>query len=97
MSRSKMLKLLQNDEYLRPYASAINGRHNSVISKLEALTENGMKSLSEFASGHLYFGLHKSESGWVFREWAPNATAIYIIGDFNDWKEIDEYKAERIS
>lgn len=96
MSKSKMLKLLQNDEYLRPYASAINGRHNSVISKLEALTENGMKSLSEFASGHLYFGLHKSESGWVFREWAPNATAIYIIGDFNDWKEIDEYKAERI-
>lgn len=27
--------------------------------------------------------------GWIFREWAPNATSVYIIGTMTDWK-IDE-------
>ena len=48
--------------------------------------------MSEFASGYLYFGLHREAKRWIFREWAPNATAIYLIGTFNDWKESEEYK-----
>ena len=93
----KMLKLLQNDEYLRPFADAINGRHNNALNKQAELTNNGKISLSEFASGHDYFGLHKTAKGWVFREWAPNATEIYLIGDFNNWTENTKYKAKRIA
>jgi 1,4-alpha-glucan branching enzyme len=52
--------------------------------------------LSDFATGYLYFGLHHLKEGWVFREWAPNATAIYLIGDFNDWKESENYKMTRL-
>ena len=45
-------------------------------------------NLSEFADGDLYFGLHRQDDGsWVLREWAPNATDIYVVGDFNGWKE----------
>ncbi len=91
-----MLKLLRDDEYLRPYANAINGRHDRVKDKISQLTNNGKKTLVDFASGHLYFGLHKTDTGWVFREWAPNATALYLIGDFNNWKETSKYKAKRI-
>lgn len=91
-----MLKLLQNDEYLRPYSQAINGRHDRALSKIAELTQQGKISLKEFASGHDYFGLHRTEKGWVFREWAPNATEIYLIGDFNKWKETSRYKAKRI-
>ncbi len=93
----KMLKLLQNDEYLRPFENAINGRHNNALNKQAQLTDNGKISLSEFANGHQYFGLHKTSTGWVFREWAPNATEIYLIGDFNKWKETSKYKAKRIA
>ncbi len=91
-----MLKLLRDDEYLRPFAYAVNGRHARVMDKIAQLTNGGKKSLADFASGHLYFGLHKTDKGWVFREWAPNATAIYLIGDFNHWKETPKYKAKRL-
>ncbi len=92
----KMLKLLQDDEYLRPYSDAINGRHDHALYMINKLTDNGKKTLGDFASGYLYFGLHKTARGWVFREWAPNATEIYLIGDFNGWKETEKYKAKRI-
>ncbi len=34
-----------------------------------------------------YMGVHKTEDGYVFRVWAPNADAIFLTGDFNDWSE----------
>ena len=51
----------------------------------------GGKSLADFATGHLFFGLHRTHSGWVIREWAPNATHIYLVGTFNDWQESADY------
>lgn len=42
-------------------------------------------SLTSFANGYLYFGFHRQENGWFYREWAPNAQAIALIGDFNNW------------
>jgi len=27
----------------------------------------------------------KKDMGWVYREWAPNASAMHLIGDFNGW------------
>lgn len=60
------------------------------------LTNNGKKTLAAFASGHDYYGLHKMKRGWVFREWAPNATDIYLVGDFNNWTEDERYRARRI-
>ena len=90
------LRLVKNDPWLEPFENAINGRHMHVMDKMKELTNNGRKTLSEFASGHLYFGLHRTDKGWVFREWAPNATEIYLIGDFNGWQEMPEYKLKRL-
>lgn len=37
---------------------------------------------------HSYLGAHKLESGeYVFRVWAPNANAIFLVGDFNGWQD----------
>lgn len=88
------LKLIQNDPWLKPYEKAIVGRYEYVEAKSKELTHNNSISLSEFASGHLWYGLHKTGNGWVFREWAPNAQAIYLIGDFNGWQDQEAYKLQ---
>ena len=90
-----VLKIIRNDAGLVDFADAINGRHEEVARKMAELT-NGTNNLSEFASGYLYFGLHKSEDGYVLREWAPNATEIYVVGDFNGWKESPRYAMKRV-
>ncbi len=92
----KHIGIVKNDPWLEPFEDAIRGRHDHVLYKLNELTNGGKQSLSDFASGHLYFGLHKTSRGWVLREWAPNATEIYLIGDFNGWQEQEEYKMTRI-
>ena len=90
------LRLVKNDPWLEPFESAINGRHRHALEKVKQLTDNGRKTLSDFASGYLYFGLHRTDTGWVFREWAPNATEIYLIGSFNNWEERPEFKLKPI-
>ncbi|MDR0749418.1 MAG: alpha amylase C-terminal domain-containing protein [Tannerellaceae bacterium] len=92
----QLLHLIENDPWLSPYGSAINGRYRYYLAKEKELTNNGQQTLSEFASGYLYFGLHKTDKGWIFREWAPNATAIYLIGDFNNWQKSESYRMNRL-
>lgn len=89
--KDSRLKLVKNDPWLEPYNEVIQGRHGRVLDKIAELT-GGKSTLSDFADGHLYFGLHKTARQWVFREWAPNATAIYLIGDFNNWTEDEKYR-----
>ena len=63
---------------------------------IENKITGGNLSLSDFATGYLYFGLHRLTDGWVFREWAPNATAIYLIGDFNNWQKHPDYQLKKL-
>lgn len=52
--------------------------------------------MPEFANAYKYFGLHRDERGWVFREYAPNATAIWLTGTFSDWKTDSRYELTRL-
>lgn len=91
------LRLIKNDAWLEPFETAINGRHAHVMDKVKELTNRGRRTLADFASGHLYFGLHRTDNkGWVFREWAPNATEVYLIGDFNNWQEKPEFRLKKL-
>ena len=95
MKSSKMLPIVASDPWLEPYAPAIQGRYDYYLSVEKRLTgEKG--SLSDFATGYLYFGLHHTPDGWIFREWAPNATAIFLIGDFNNWQKNKEYQLTKL-
>lgn len=96
MEKLQELNLIKNDPWLEPYSEAICGRYNYAMAVEKRLTKNGKQSLSDFASGATYFGLHATSTGWVFREWAPNATAIYLIGDFNQWSEDKKYQLKRL-
>ncbi len=93
---SKTLGIVKNDPWLKDYEQAIAGRHQFALDKIGELTQGGKSTLSEFATGYLYFGLHRTSTGWVFREWAPHATDIYLIGDFNNWKESPKYRMKRL-
>ena len=90
----KTLKLIQSDPYLQPFAEAINGRYHYAVNREKELT-NGAK-LSDWANGHMFYGLHKVNKQWVIREWAPNATKIYVIGEFNNWQEDEAYAMKRL-
>ncbi len=48
---------------------------------------SGKNSLKDAINGHLYFGFHRTNNGWVFREWLPGADKVYLFGDFNNWNE----------
>jgi len=86
--------IVQNDPWLLPYAGIIRKRQERTGEKEKELIINSGK-LSDFAAGYLYFGLHRTSDGWIFREWAPNATKIYLVGDFNEWKEQEDYQLTR--
>jgi 1,4-alpha-glucan branching enzyme len=50
----------------------------------KALLGKYMKFKS-FANGHLFYGFQLVKDGWYFREWAPGAEALHLVGDFNGW------------
>ncbi len=92
--KKKSLALVARDPYLKDYESAIQGRYDYAIRKEQEIT--GGKTLNEWANGYLYFGLHRTETGWVLREWAPNATAIYLKGDCNNWQKDERYRLQHV-
>ena len=92
----KHIGIVANDPWLEPFENAIQGRHDHALWMIDHLTNGGKMKLSDFATGYLYYGLHRNEKGeWIFREWAPNATEIFLIGDFNDWKESPKYALKK--
>lgn len=85
-----MRKIYETDPWLAPYAGAVEARHAMILDAVKRLSGDG--SLSDAANGHLYYALHRDRDGWVMREWAPGATTIYLIGDFNNWKRTEAYR-----
>lgn len=90
------MMLLKRDPLLKPFASVLRQRREKIATMERRLTGDRI-SLADFASGHEYFGLHRHGSEWVFREWAPYATAIFLVGDFNGWRNEPEFALSRVS
>jgi 1,4-alpha-glucan branching enzyme len=91
----KEYEILEVDPYLQPYHADIELRMNNYEEAKKCLLANH-KSLSSFANGYLYFGFQKQENGWYYREWAPNAQEMALIGDFNGWNRTS-HKLKQIS
>jgi 1,4-alpha-glucan branching enzyme len=89
-------QLTKDDPYLKPYANHIRHR-NLMVDETEFRLTKGITDITDFASGHEYFGMHYMDGHWVFREWAPNATAISLKGSFNGWRSSRQYELKRIT
>ncbi|MBQ7160121.1 MAG: 1,4-alpha-glucan-branching enzyme, partial [Clostridia bacterium] len=81
-------KMFKDDPLLNYYRGDIELRMNNYFSKRRELCGEDGK-LSDLANGHLYFGFHRTEEGWVYREWAPAAEEVYLTGDMVGWRWLD--------
>jgi len=86
-------QLTAADPWLAPYVAKITQRLRHTTAYAERIDPHG--DIARFALGHLHFGLHKSEKGWVYQDWAPHATKIYLVGAFSHWKDDPEYELQR--
>ncbi|WP_319405297.1 alpha amylase C-terminal domain-containing protein [uncultured Desulfosarcina sp.] len=89
-------RMIDADPYLESHRPALIRRLAHFQSLRQRITEGRMDLLA-LASGHEYFGLHRTVAGWTFREWAPNATAVYLVGDFSDWNEDPAFSLARLT
>ena len=77
-------RIFQYDSQLTPFEKDFDLRVENFRKKEKELLA-GYKNLEEFANGYHYFGFHKADGGWYYREWAPAAEKIYLTGDFCSW------------
>ena len=87
---------LTDDGWLSPHFGQLQARVDRVRAMAARLT-GGKQSLWDWATGHRWFGLHREADGsWVYRDWAPHADGLALVGDFSDWKEKDAFRARRL-
>ncbi len=80
-----MYKIFEYNPQLTPFAGDIELRMRALSDTRKRILGNETASLSDFANAHLYFGIHHIGDSWVYREWAPQAQALYLTGEFNHW------------
>ena len=80
------IAIIDDDGWLEPNRAQIAARRERFEARLGEI-EAGEGGLRGFASAHHEFGIHRlpNGGGWVYREWAPRAESLALIGDFNDW------------
>jgi len=78
------IKIIEYDPYLKPYEKDLTLRMDN-YKRIKAKTLGEADSLPDFANGYNYYGFHKTDTGWVYRDWAPGADRMYLIGEFNNW------------
>lgn len=81
------------DPWLAPYRNALEMQQATMGGAERRLL--GGKPITDYALGHLFFGLHQTEAGWVFREWAPAAMKVYFLCDASGWQDKAEFLLHR--
>ncbi|MBR5185839.1 MAG: 1,4-alpha-glucan-branching enzyme, partial [Akkermansia sp.] len=86
MRRSPIPGLVLADGWLAPFEREIKGRMRLYDAQVERICRRH-GSLMAFAGAYARMGFNRdAETGeWVYREWAPGARELYLIGDFNFW------------
>ena len=83
-----MLRIIEHHPELEPFEADLTLRMERYEAKRAQLLRKG-ETLADFANAHRYYGFHREEGGWVYREWAPAADQLFLTGDFNDWHWTD--------
>ncbi len=89
-----MSDIIEDDPALEPYRDVILRRAERARRLYGQLT-GGRGRIADWAAAHEHYGLHRVRGGWTFREWAPNATEMWLVGDFSGWRTTDEFRLRR--
>ena len=81
-----MYRILELNPQLQSFAGDIDLRMFLYRATKGRLLSEG-QTLNDFANAHNYYGFHRTETGWVYREWAPSAYQLYLEGEFNGWNQ----------
>jgi len=88
LTRTDGTALVDLDPWLKDYEPAVRDRYNYYQGAAMKLNATG-GLLGAISLGHRYFGFNRGEylgkQGVWYREWAPNALQLRLIGDFNNW------------
>jgi 1,4-alpha-glucan branching enzyme len=80
--------LIAVDPWLEPYADPLRTRF-AHYQKARAQFEPHGGIMGQISQGHRFFGFNRGElwgkPGVWYREWAPAALQLRLIGDFNGW------------
>lgn len=77
--------IIEFDSYLEPFRGALKSRFAKAQQWIKDINQHE-GGLEKFSRGYEKFGFTFSDNGdIVYREWAPNATQAFLIGDFNNW------------
>lgn len=80
--------VVQLDPKLQEFVPQLRQRFLTLTETLAAIKDS-FGSLEAFAEGHKVFGVQRAVrdgvAGYTYREWLPNAKAVYLFGDFNNW------------
>ncbi|MCC5830825.1 MAG: alpha amylase C-terminal domain-containing protein [Phycisphaeraceae bacterium] len=80
--------LIEHDPWLEPHREALKARYRHYRALLARFDDHG-GLLGPISRGHRRFGLnrgeHEGRKGIWYREWAPSAHSLALIGDFNQW------------
>ena len=79
-----MYRILELNPQLQDFAGDIDLRMDMYRSAKSRILAEG-QTLNQFANAHDYFGFHRVDGGWAYREWAPSAYQLYLTGEFNNW------------
>src|ERR1019366_10783524 len=80
--------LIALDSWLEPYAQALRNRY-SHYSYLKSRLDNTGGLTGDSSLAYEYYGLNRGaqhgKPGVWYREWAPGASYLSLIGEFNGW------------
>ncbi|XP_054165933.1 1,4-alpha-glucan-branching enzyme-like [Oppia nitens] len=84
--RDRIADLLSSDPYLHLHEKEIRRRFvaiNELVAEIEST-----EGLDAFSQSYLRFGVHvQSDNSIRVLEWCPNAEALFLRGDFNQWSK----------
>lgn len=78
--------VIKLDPWLKPFERDIARRYSIAQDWIKRLDQDE-KGLLNFSEGYNYYGFQIDEKtkSITYREWAPNAIAASLVGDFNNW------------